>query len=420
MKRFCNRRITIFIIFFVAVILRIGLNIVKEEVFFRRTFLLSKDAYRVKSSDGVWYSETARAFLNGKGIMSLSQDVLKKRNFYAWNDLKKVEGSYYAHKAVAPLYPLFLALCYCIGGFNTFSYFIPQLILGSLTCVLIYLLAEEIFNRKVALLAGFAATFYPDLIFWVNFVRVETLFIFFLVLGFLFLAKANSQGNIFFVFISSVVFGLACLTRITFIPFIPILFFWQAIFFKNGNKRNIKAAFLIVLLIVLMLFPWCMRNFLVFGKFTPFSDEVYTFLVKPDSLSMIESERYYLRANSLPLRLAGLIKDNPGEYLMSFFKNFVAFWSPVTPFMQPLAKVYKFLTWVLVFPLAFFGIVVSRRKWEKSGILIVFIFYHALLHAASFVDGGLVYRYPIQPFLCIFAAYGFWVIYKEIVRRKHI
>jgi len=420
MKKFRDKRVAILAILLVAVILRVGLNIAKEKAFSRGVFPLPKGVYRLKNSDGVWYNETARAFLNGEGIMSLDQKVLGEHNFYAWNDLKKVEGSYYAHKAVAPLYPLFLALCYSIGGFNIFSYFVPQLILGSLTCAFIYLLAEEIFNRKIALLAGLAVAFYPDLIFWVRCVRVETLFIFFLALGFLFLIKGNTQGDILFVFIGAVAFGLACLTRITFIPFVPILFFWQAIFFKNDGKRNIKAAFLMSLLIVLMLFPWCMRNFLVFGKFTPFSDEVYAFLVKPHSISTIESEHYYLQTHSLLLRLAGFIKDNPGKYFIGFLKNFAAFWSPITPFMRPLAKVYKFLTWILVFPVAFFGMIASRRRWERSGILIIFIFYYALLHAASFVDRGLVYRYPIQPFLCVFAAYGFWVICKEIVRKKHI
>ena len=121
---------------------------------------------------------------------------------------------------------------------------------------------------------------------------------------------------------------------------------------------------------------------------------------------------------SLISKLVLFIKNNPREYGYFFIKHLIRFWSPLTAPMMTGAKLYKSLTWVLIFPLAFWGMFISRRFWNKAGLLIAFIFCYSLLHAASYVDTGLVYRYPIQPFLCIFAAYGLWRIYHRVKINK--
>ncbi len=416
---FKNEKLVILTIVLLAIFLRVGGNLASEKVFFNKPLLLSGDAFTESvDSDSSWYDGAARFFLKGKGVTSL--DVSEKGfgsvldgTSYKIN-LKKIEGNYYAHKAIAPLYSLFLALCYWIGGINTLSYFVPQVILGALTVLFIYLLAKEVFNKKVAALAGLAVAFYPELIFWTYKIRVETLFIFLLVLGFWLLIKGSFQKSLFLTSAGAVVFGLACLTRVTLIPFIPLLFLWQMFSsWKINRKKALGTAFLTILIIGLVLFPWCLRNFLVFDKFTPFTDETYSFLTRNDPKYYSEAEFYYRSYNSLPSRAIAFVKDQPKQYILASLKRFITFWSPYTAPMKKIAKVYKGLAWLIVFPLAFGGMAVLRKKWKKCGLLVVFIFYYALLHAGSFVDSGLVYRYPILPFLCIFAAYGFWVIYKK-------
>lgn len=404
------------IIFAAAVLLRIGGNVAREEVFFHRPFLYFGNAHINKMRcDEVWYDSAARAFLNGKGVLSLDTDVISVKQLRLWIDIKKIDDRYYMHKHISPAYPLFLAFCYRMGGINTLSVFIPQLILGSLTCVLLYLLAKEIFSVRVAVLAGFAMAFYPDLVFFTNFVRVETLFIFFMILGFLLLLRGNSRGSVFLIYLSAVIFGLVSLTRATFIFFIPVLLIWQIFFAEKNKKICLKNSLLFFVIIFLVLAPWCTRNFLVFNKFTFITDEANdVLLLRPDLKENAISEFYYKSYDSFIVRTVLFIRDHLAEYAAASFKRFLVFWAPYTSVMRPLAKVYKTITWLVIFPLAFWGMVRSWKNNKGSGLLMMFVMYHCLLHAASFVDSGLTYRYPIQPFLCIFASYGFWAIYEKV------
>lgn len=419
-----NEKKILIVIFLSAAVLRIGLNIVREKVLFKRDFLYYGEDYylnKIIVSDAIWYNYTAISFLKGNGVSSIEDFKVLGWDNEKINDfveVRKLDNGGFAHKALPPLYPLFLALCYYCLGMNTMAYFIPQLILGCLTCVFIYLLAKEIFGERVAVLSGFAVAFYLDHIFYTNFIRPETLFISLITLGFWLLIKGNSRKKISLILVSAIVFGLACLTRITFIPFIPLLFLWQVIFFGKDGKRNFKTAVLMVSLIFLVLLPWCLRNYNVFGKFTPFTDEINAVFIQDHTGRFSVANSYFNIYDSMVLRVAAYIKNNFTEYFLNSLKRFIVFWSPVTAEMKPIARIYKGLTWIIIFPLAFWGMIVAPLNWQKSGLIIMFIFFHALLHAGSWLDGGLVFRYPVQPFLCIFTAYGFWNIYEKIKYRE--
>jgi len=422
-----NRGTILLILFLVAMVLRIGLNVARQELFFKKPFLTSVDRVDDRTfCDAAYYIYAAKGFLEGKGVVTIENKISSfaeaKKTAVDYLSLKIIDKEHYAHKAIPPLYPLFLALCFFVGGFNTLAYFIPQIILSSLTCLLIYLIAGEVFNKRIALISGLLVAFYPDLIFWASFARTETLFIFLLVLGFLLLIKGNSQRRLTLLCLSAVVFGLACLTRITLTPFLPIIFLWLLFSFSNNKKKSFKVVLLMGLIIFMVLLPWGIRNYVLFGEFTVLSEEsgiLIGTIENKEQYKDIEIEKGYKSYDSLILKIPVFIKDNFKVYLVSCWHRFVIFWSPFTYVMKPLAKIYKGLTWLIVFPAAFWGMIISRKKWgTDAGLIIIFIFYYALLHAASFADMGLIYRYPIQPFLCIFAAHTFYELYKKIKNKN--
>jgi len=406
-------------------LLRVGLNVARQELFFDKPFLTSVDQTDDRtSSDAVWYISGAKAFLNGKGICSANKGrmtVLSATYFDDDMNWRKIDENYFSHKSIPPLYPLFLACCFFVGGFNVLAYFIPQIVLGSLTCVLIYLISEKIFNRAVALFAGLIMVFNLDLIFWAGFARTETLFIFLFVSGFWLLLKGNSERNLFLIYGSAAIFGLACLTRITFTPFLFILFIWQIFSFSKNRKENFKIAFVASVITFAVLLPWGIRNYLVFGEFNVFSNEAEILIESAESGEQYEGvdiNNGYALYDLEVLKTLIFIKDNFKEYLTSCWRRFVIFWSPFTHVMRSWAKIYKGVSWFIIFPAAFWGIIASRRKWGNGALLIaVFIFYYAFLHSASFMDLGLIYRYPILPFLCIFAGYTYNAIYENIKNR---
>ena len=63
-------------------------------------------------------------------------------------------------------YPLFLILIYSISGGSMLFARILQLILGAFSCALVCSLANRLYGRRVALVAGVIAAFYAPLFFY--------------------------------------------------------------------------------------------------------------------------------------------------------------------------------------------------------------------------------------------------------------
>jgi len=66
----------------------------------------------------------------------------------------------------SPLYPYFLAIIYRLFGHNLFTVRVIQFIIGSLNCILIYLIGKKAFSPRVGLLAALMAIFYNAYIFY--------------------------------------------------------------------------------------------------------------------------------------------------------------------------------------------------------------------------------------------------------------
>ena len=210
--------------------------------------------------------------------------------------------------------------------------------------------------------------------------------------------------------------GLAVLTRLTLLFFVPIIFIWE--YFCSGEKKAAKIKYLFILFVsfLFVLLPWAIRNYMVFGSFTIMTDEVGTIVTK---IPLSEYNNSISTAPSYLLVWIKMILIDPIDFLKESFYRFVLYLSPFTSYMNFSAKLLKGLSWLFVFPASFLGMVLAaKRYWVSSGLIILFILYYILMHSMSFVDRGLTYRYPILPFLSIFSAYGYWYIYDRFKQRK--
>jgi 4-amino-4-deoxy-L-arabinose transferase-like glycosyltransferase len=396
------------IIFCVAAFTRVGMDIFREKVMFKKPFIYSGEAlYTSLMNDEDWYVRTAVSQNEGNGVGSMNFAFYPPLLSRPDMSLRPIQGMYYFHNFVPPLYPLFLSLLFFLFGFNTYAYFIPHVILGSLTCVIIYLLSNDIFGNKVALLSALAVALYPDLVFWTYSIRTETLFIFLLVFSFWMLLKAKDSWPA--AAAGAITWGLACLTRNTLTPFIPFLFLWGIVFLGENYWRNLIKSLLIIAIISMTLLPWAIRNHRIFGNFTPMSNEGSSSLVFERNITTIDTHRPIYRV------LIDVVRYDPKAFVLSSARQFAYFWGFYGSVSKPFAKVYKTITWIVIFPLAFWGILHLGEQFSKTSLILLFIFYHSMIHSLSIVDMGLVYRYPVQPFLCIFFAYGF---YDAAVRLK--
>jgi len=154
----------------------------------------------------------------------------------------------------APLYPYFLALIYLIFGHSTAAVELVQILLGGLSCGLVYLIARSYFPRLAATLA---AAFYG-----LYFVAVSTdvtmeipaLAIFLTLLSFYFLVRPAGRPR--FV-LSGILLALSILALPTNLLLVPL---YAIVIFKRSGRRKMFAVLAVVAAVML---PATLRNVLV-------------------------------------------------------------------------------------------------------------------------------------------------------------
>ncbi|MBN1913114.1 MAG: glycosyltransferase family 39 protein, partial [Candidatus Omnitrophica bacterium] len=182
-----NEKKVLLIIFTVAFFLRFGaLSYLPRQ-------------HRTPSADAQEYDELALNLLAGKGFINFNTGKPT-----AWR---------------VPLYPIFLASIYSVFGHNYTAVRIVQCLLGAFLCVLIYLIAKEIFSSRVALIASLTLCFYKPYILYSyfggpGFLFSENLFTFLLAVFVYFITRSFlPKPGVSNSIIAGFLLGLMALTR---------------------------------------------------------------------------------------------------------------------------------------------------------------------------------------------------------------
>ena len=167
----------------------------------------------------------------------------------------------------APFYAYFLAAVYKIFGH---SYIIPRLIqhlVGSLSCVLVYLLARNLFARKVAVVAGLIAATYGMLFYFEGELLLDSFLVFFDLLLVLLLLKAKEIPKSSRWFVCGIVLGVSAITRPNILFFIPFIWLWISLVFRQKRplKKILSYGGLFLAGGVLVILPVTIRNLAVSG-----------------------------------------------------------------------------------------------------------------------------------------------------------
>ena len=164
-------------------------------------------------------------------------------------------------------YALFLAGVYSVLGHDLQAVYLFQAVLGSLTCVLVFLIAYQSFdkNKYAGLVAALLACCFPPFIEYTGRLLTETLATFALALFvYLFISAVRAARGQLFI-LSGLAFGLVVVFRdpffylIGFIPAVIIVTFW-----KNKGKV-VRFTMLFLLGVVLIWSPLLARSAFVFS-----------------------------------------------------------------------------------------------------------------------------------------------------------
>jgi tetratricopeptide (TPR) repeat protein len=361
-----------------------------------------------------------------------------------------------------PLYVYLLAFLYKIFGHN---YYLPrflQIILGSLSCVFVFLIAKKLFNKTVGIVSGIIAVFYATFIFYDGELMIESLIIFLdLVLIYL-LIHSSEKSNLKRWLGCGVVLGLSAIARPTILIFVPFVLVWMLFAFKvKLESKAILSRWLVFCLgVLLLVFPVTLRN-LVVGKdlvligwqgghnfylgnnpeasgwsvtaaqidvtwWGGYNDAVQIAQeetgrrLKPSQISRFWYKKGFDFILTSPLRWIGLMANKVVYFWKGFEipndKNFYFYRDFSSLFNLLLTKSPLYLPFGLIGPFSILGMAVGLKKWKKYLLVYLFVLSYTISVVIFFVCSR--FRMPVIPLLIMFGSFFVWWLVDKIKKKN--
>ncbi len=338
--------------------------------------------------------------------------------------------------------PIFWVFCNSSIGHDLWAIRIVQALLGSVSCVLIFLAGEKLFSRTAAIAAGLMLAFYAPAIFFDGVIDKSVLDVFLLSMLVWVLLGAASRRQWRQWLGAGAILALLGLSRENALVLAVVVPIWIVIYFSDQSVKN-RAAWVgfFSLGLLLVLIPVGLRNFAVGGEFklttsqlganffignNPVADGTYGSVRKIIGEPQLEGSD----ATRLAERETGrkmtpgevsdfwlqkswtYIRTEPFQWARLLGKKWLMVWnarevedSDDFYIYSKWSLVLTILGWITHFgvlaPLAALGIWVSRRQWRGLWLLYAMILSLALSVAIFYIFGR--YRFPLVPLLTLFA-----------------
>ncbi|MBK8900862.1 MAG: hypothetical protein IPM53_06760 [Anaerolineaceae bacterium] len=362
------------------------------------------------------------------------------------------------------LYTLYLAAVYALFGPNPLiARLIQAVTVGILMPWLVYRLAlhlfpqetrpegDETFGRgeKIGLLSAGIVVIYIYFIYYAAALLTESFYI--TTILWLFDLTLQMRRSTFRHQMSrwiwlGVALGLTVLLRQVFLLFIPFLLFWL------WWALRPKLAYLVVpvLVVVLMIVPWTVRNYLAFGQFVILNTNAgYAFfwgnhtiygtnfvsILTPEMgsyYSLVPEELRHLNEAQRDTALLGLalknISADPVRYLLlslSRVQDYFMFWpSTQSSLLSNISRVASFglfLPWMLYglfFSIRHLFLPSSERVASPLFLFYLFIIIYTGIHILTWTL--IRYRLPIDAVLVLFAGLAIVELIEKVERYRSV
>ncbi len=351
----------------------------------------------------------------------------------------------------APLWPFIMAGLSLIFGPSDYFARLFLCLVGSGTCVLVYLFARDLFNGRIGVVAGIAAAIYPELYIYDGWLYTESLYIFLLlavcyILFRIFRSRTDKIGPWLW---CGALLGLLSLTRPNGIIVIGIMIVWAiGMIWLKVLKRRVAITGLIAatLLACVLIAPWTVRNYLVSHSFIPvatgdgtvllgaYNDQILTnpyyngTWIDPLKSRPDVAKPFPLYTCTPPCEVAreNAYKDAAVQWVESHVSvmphllalHFINLWQPATneadlpidrfPGQRSSQIVLRMMETfpIPVFILAFVGLAVTLWKWRE--LLFIYAMIALTIAQALFFYGSARFRAPIEPMLILLASGTLW------------
>ena len=343
-----------------------------------------------------------------------------------------------------PGYVYVIALVFSVFGINSIKAAIVleifQSIAAALSCVAIYYIGRRI-DERVGVLAALGLAFYPPSVFF-SVMRIGPLLhvVLLLILIMGYLLKLQERMRSSDAVICGILMGINALLEPAVIMFYVFGCVWLLVWSRHSRRGAIRVSAIMALVCIVVITPWMVRNYFVFDTFVPikaslgrnvlegacphssgvvhdfrykkcFSAEEYNVLVKMDQVSQ---DKMMLN------KALSFIKDHPNIFVKRTVKRIYYFWSAVNPYRRTPHDTARIFTYGPVLLLAGVGLGFAGRRWREISLIVCLFVSYPLPYYITHVSINR-YKYVIEPFLVLLAAYAvirLYDLFRERSREK--
>jgi len=224
-----------------------------------------------------------------------------------------------------PGYPFFIYLIYLLFGVKPHLILAAQIFINLASVYVIYLIGKKLFNERTGLISAFLLCLEPDHIYYEYSVLSDTLFVLFLLLSFLSLICFLKDQKPIFLIASSLLTGTASLIKPVIIYFPAVIVFILLIYAISGKKFNIwgvlKNSILFIMLSLLPVSPWLIRNRSLYGNLKLTSFTGYNLLNYNAAFTIKKNDSRSIDEIRKDLDSLVLITGNPEMLNNPFYKS---------------------------------------------------------------------------------------------------
>ena len=307
---------------------------------------------------------------------------------------------------------------------------------ATLTCIPIFFIAHRTLGERVAVWSAYTWALCPYIWYWsVHWIWDTTFTPLILACIFLLALELQDWRGLRGWIVFGALFGIGALANPTMLAFLPFCGLW---IWRQSYRRGIPSLAGIALASVvffLVLTPWVVRNYEVFGRFVflrddfglqirlgngPSADGMLMAYLQPN-LNKIELEKFQQMGEiEYAARCKGIafdwIRTHPTRFAVISLKRFFYFWNGVPRPTNSVAPIdFRTSAFLATSVLALWGLGRALRQkrpaaWLFAGLVLTYptVYYFVFPHAR--------YRHPIEPELVILIVF----LLSEIKRRDRL
>ena len=358
------------------------------------------------SGDSITYYDAARTSLTViKWIVHGKNTPLSQ--YMVENNILRPESPWFSK----PLHHILSTFMLGIFGEHDYVLMYMNTLFGILTVVIIFLLARELYNEKVALLSSFILATMGLFLALERTGMINVSSTFFLMLGIYLYYRDKKELNYWYLILTGTILGIALCLHPQTLPYIGAIFLYELyfFFFKNRNVKLFAKRIAIFLLPILIL-VFCVNGIFVLFKVAMRAEGINFYNQKAVSsrpfMTLFEQAFSFFHIVLVGRTDSTFVAPRP--VLLEWLQEFV----------------YDF--WVFEGTLGFILIILGvlyiaqramRQKKQNDIFLLFVLFIPVVFYLFPFLSPGLRNLFPALPLMAICMGY-FGVYLLEIVSKR--